>query len=173
MSAAAPHPSSGRLAPRPFVLAVIAVYLLSFVSQTLLSAPVTARLSVLPFVLAQTVLIWFWILLHRRRLIDAGRPTGIVIGVALVYALQVVLMVLLIWMVVAANAGSNEAAVAGAGLLHLFVVLYLLGTMAGDPTLGVLQIWLIGFVAMMLLPVVIALCFSIWTATRPRLSAPP
>lgn len=173
MSAATPHPSSGRLAPRPFVLAVIAVYLLSFVSQMLLSAPVTARLSVVPFVLAQAVLISLWIVLHRRRLMDAGRPTGIVIGVALVYALQVVLMVLLIWMVVAANAGSSEAAATGAGLLHLFVVLYLLGTMAGDPNLGVLQIWVIGFVVMMLLPVVIALCFSIWTATRPSLSAPP
>jgi hypothetical protein len=174
MSAAAPHPSSGRLAPRPFVLAVIAVYLLSFVSQTLLSAPVTARLSVLPFVLAQAVLIWLWIVLHRRRLIDAGRPTGIVIGVALIYALQVVLLTLLIWILTSTSGKSGAGDFAGetAGLFHLFAILYLLGTMTGDPTLGVLQIWLIGFVVILLLPVLIAICFSIWAATRPSLSAP-
>ena len=51
----------------------------------------------MPFVLVQIVLIWLWIVLHRRRLRDAGRPTGIVIGIALIYALEVVLLALLIW----------------------------------------------------------------------------
>ena len=49
---------------------------LSFASQMLLSAPVTAQVSVVPFVLVQVVLIWVWIVLHTRRLRDAGRPTG-------------------------------------------------------------------------------------------------
>ena len=53
-----------RLARGPFALAVIAVYLASFASQMLLSAPVTARVSVVPFVLVQVVLIWLWIVLH-------------------------------------------------------------------------------------------------------------
>ena len=32
-----------------------------------------------------------------RRLHDAGRPTGLVIGIAMIYALEVVLLMLLIW----------------------------------------------------------------------------
>ena len=84
----------GRLAPRTFALVVIAVYLASFASQMLLSAPVTAQVSVVPFVLVQVALIWLWIVLHTRRLRDAGRPTGIVIGIAMIYVLEVVLLVL-------------------------------------------------------------------------------
>lgn len=175
MSLTTPHSDLARLARGRFVAAVIAVYLLSFVSQMLLSTPVTARLSVVPFVLVQIVLIWLWIVLHRRRLRDAGRATGIVIGVALVYALEVVLLTLLIWILtsVSGRTGGGDFAGETAGVFHLFAILYLLGMMTGDPTLGVLQIWLMGFAAVMLLPVLIAISFSIWAATRPSLPAPP
>jgi hypothetical protein len=135
----------------------------------LLSAPVTAQMSVAPFVLVQIVLIWLWILLHRRRLRDAGRPTGIATGVALVYALEVVLLTLLIW-ILNPPSGSGDFAGDTAGIFHLFAILYLLGMMTGVPNLGGLQIWLMGFAALIFLPVVIAILFSLWTATRP--SAP-
>src|SRR5689334_15624300 len=94
---------NGRLARGPFVLAVIAVYVASFVSQILLSPAVTARAGVALFVLAQIVLIWLWIVLHTRRLRDAGRPTGIVIGIAMIYVLEVVLLVILIWLMLGAG----------------------------------------------------------------------
>jgi hypothetical protein len=169
-----PSPSlapAGRLAPGPFVLAAIALYLVSFASQMLLSAPVTARMSVVPFVMVQIVLIWLWIVVHMRRLRDAGRPTGIVIGVAMVYALEVVLLTLLIW-ILASAAGSGGAS-DDAGIFHLFIILYLLGVMAGDPSLAGLQIWLMGFAVVMFLPVLIAIGFSLWTATRPSASSSP
>ena len=98
----------------------------------LLSPPVTARLSVVPFVLAQIVLIWLWIVLHRRRLHDAGRPTGIVIGIAAIYALEVVLLVLLMWLML--SVPDRQAAASGeASIFQLFVLLYLLALMTGDP----------------------------------------
>jgi uncharacterized membrane protein YhaH (DUF805 family) len=163
---------NGRLARGPFTLAVIAVYLASFASQMLLSAPVTAQISVVPFVLVQVALIWLWIVLHMRRLRDAGRPTGIVIGIAMIYVLEVVLLVLLIWLILA-SAGPTGGAGSDASIFHLFVILYLLGMMTGDPTLGALQIWMMGFAAVMLLPVAIAVVFSVWTATRTNATLPP
>jgi uncharacterized membrane protein YhaH (DUF805 family) len=138
----------------------------------LLSAPVTARMSVLPFVLVQIALIWLWIVLHRRRLRDAGRPTGIVIGIAAIYALEVVLLTLLIW-IVSSPSGASNFADDGAGVFHLFAIVYLLGVMTGDPSLGSLQIWLMGFAVVMFLPILIAIGFSLWAATRPSLPAPP
>ena len=45
--------------------------------------------------------------------------------------------------------------------------------MTGDPTLGALQIWMLGFAAVLLLPVVIAVVFSLWTATRTSTTSPP
>lgn len=163
--------SNGTLARGPFTLGVIAVYLASFASQVLLSPPVTARAGVALFVVAQIVLIWLWIVLHTRRLRDAGRPTGIVVGIAMIYVLEVVLLVLLIWLILG-SVGPAGGASSEAGIFQLFIVLYFLGQMTGDPTLGVLQIWMMGFVAVMLLPIVIALIFSLWAATRKSLAPP-
>jgi hypothetical protein len=143
------------------------VYLLSFASQVLLSGPVTGRFGVLPFVVTQGVLIWLWIVLHLRRLRDAGHPTGAVFGVASVYALSIVLLVILVWLVLSSTAGTGDGTGPHAGILQLFVVLYLLGSMSGDSGLGALQIWIVGLSVLMLLPVAIALGFSFWTATRP------
>jgi uncharacterized membrane protein YhaH (DUF805 family) len=172
MSPSSPLSQKGRLAPGPFALAVIAVYLASFVSQMLLSAPAIAQVSVVPFGLVQIALIWLWITLHMRRLRDAGRPTGIVIGIAMIYALEVVLLVLLIWLILA-SAGPNGGAGSDASIFNVFVILYLLGMMTGDPNLGALQIWMLGFAVVMLLPVAIAVIFSLWTATRTSLAPPP
>jgi uncharacterized membrane protein YhaH (DUF805 family) len=166
------HSQTGRLARGPFILWVIAVYAVSFVSQMLLSAPVTGRVSVLPFVLVQIVLIWCWIVLHRRRLRDAGRPAGIAIGIAMIYALEMVLLTLLIW-IVSAPAGTSIFADEGAGVFHLFAFLYLLAVLTGDSNLGALQMWLMGFAVVMLFPILVAICFSVWTATRPSRSSPP
>ena len=90
---------SGRLAPLPFVLAVAFVYPLSFGSQVLLSKPVTARMSILPFVLAQAVLTWIWIVVHRRRLRDAGRSGGLAVGIAIVYVLEILLLAIMAWLI--------------------------------------------------------------------------
>jgi uncharacterized membrane protein YhaH (DUF805 family) len=167
MSPALLPSSSPRMARGPFAVAVIAVYLLSFASQVLLSPPVTGRMSVVPFVVAQAVLIGVWIVLHQRRLRDAGRPGGTAIGVAMVYALEIVLLTLLVWLMLSAVPGDGGGAGSEATILHLFVVLYFLSLLSGDPSLGALQVWVMSFVALMVLPVLIALCFSIWAGTRP------
>lgn len=164
--------SEQRIARGPFVSAALGIYVLSFASQVLLAAPVTERLSVAPFALAQALLIACWIVLHRRRLHDAGRPTGIVMGVALIYALEVVLLIVLVAWILAASAGTSGVG-PQAGILQLFVILYLLTLLGGDPSLGALQIWVIGFVAVLLLPVVIAVGFSVWAATHPSRSPAP
>jgi hypothetical protein len=172
MSAALSQSSAPRMARGPFAVAVIAVYLLSFASQMLLSPPVTRHMSVLPFVAAQAVLIGAWIVLHQRRLRDAGRPTGTTIGIAAVYALEIVLFTFLVWLLLSTSTASNDGAGSEATILHLFVVLYFLAMLTGDPTLGVLQYWLIGFAVLMVLPVAIAVVFSLWAGTHPSLASP-
>ena len=160
------------MARGPFTLAIVVVYLASFASQVLLSPPVTARAGVALFVVVQIALIWVWIVLHTRRLHDAGRPTGIVLGIAMIYVLEVVLLVLLIWLMLG-TAGPTGGAGSEASIFHLFVFLYFLGLLTGDPALGALQIWVMGFAALLLLPIVAALIFSLWTATRTSLAPPP
>lgn len=159
------------MAPGPFTAAVCGVYIVGFTSQVLLSPTVTARFSVTLFALAQIVLLACWIVLHQRRLHDAGRPTAIVLGIATVYALEIVLLVIVVALMLSATAGASAGAGPDAGILQVFVILYLLTLLAGDQSYGALQIWIVGFIVLMLLPVVIALGFSLWAATRP--SKPP
>jgi uncharacterized membrane protein YhaH (DUF805 family) len=163
-----PLAPSGRLAPWPFVFAVAIVDLLSFASQVLLSPQVTSSMNVVPFVLAQAVLIVLWIKLHVYRLRDAGRSGGLAVGVAAVYALEVVLFTILVSLIIHSAGTTDHGTGREATILHLFVVLYFLSLMTGDPTLGALQVWMMGFAVLMLLPLAIALVFSLWTATRPR-----
>ncbi|CAN0088363.1 unnamed protein product [Phaeothamnion confervicola] len=161
---------SGRLAPRSFAVAVLAVYVLSFLSQALLSAAVTGRAGLWPFAVLQALLIWTWFAVHARRLRDAGRSSGFALGIACLYALAMVLLLLVMVMITATDS-SSEAAQTGQGLLHLFAVLYVLGVLLGSSDFGVLGYWLVGFLALILTPVAIALGFSIWAGTRP--SVPP
>ena len=163
--------AGSRLSRGRFAAAAIGVYLASFASQMLLSAPVTSRMSVVPFVVAQIVLIWLWIVAHRQRLRDAGRPGGIVIGIALVYALEAVLMTLLIGILT--SAGAQDGTSGEAGLFHLFTFIYLLGVATGESNLAGVQSLLIGFVTVMFLPVLIAIVFSLWAGTRPSAPATP
>lgn len=162
-------PSVQRIAPGPFASAALGIYVLSFASQVLLAAPVTSRLSVAPFALAQALLIASWIVLHRWRLHDAGRPTGIVTGIAIVYALEIVLLIVVVAWILSATASSSGGVGPGAGILQLFVILYLLTLLSGDSSLDMLQLWIFGFVAVMAVPVVIALSFSVWAALRPSI----
>jgi protein-S-isoprenylcysteine O-methyltransferase Ste14 len=164
--------TSGRLAPPPFALAVLVVYLVSFGSQVLLSPPVTRWAGVWAFTLVQAILIWLWIVLHGKRLRDAGRPIGLAIGVACVYALEIVLLVMMVWLLLSAGLNKPDEAAGEASILQLFVILYLLAQLTGDPTLGGLEIWIMGFVVLMVLPVAIALGFSIWAGTRPSVAGP-
>lgn len=170
MSPSTSQSQATRLARGPFVLAVLGIYAASLISQALLTAPVTARMSVAPFLLAQIVLTWIWIVLHRRRLRDAGRPTGIVIGIAMIYALEVILMALLIAVLTSA---TRDDANSGAAIFHLYAVIYLLASITGESNLAGVQLWLTGFVVVMLLPILIAAVFSLWTATRPSVAADP
>src|SRR5688572_13732790 len=129
---------SGRLAPRPFAVAVILVYLLSFFSQALLSAPVTSRVALWPFALLQAALVWIWIVLHVKRLRDAGRPFGLAAGVACLYVLALVLLLLVLTMITASDATSSNFLLTGQGLIHIFIVLYAIGAVLGSPEFGVL-----------------------------------
>src|SRR5262249_16915648 len=93
---------------------------------------------------------------------------GLAIGIAIVYALEIVLLVLLVWLMLEASSPQAGGASAEAGILQFFIILYLLALLTGDPSLGALWIWIAGFVMLMLLPVAIAVMFSLWAATRPR-----
>ena len=166
--------ASGRIAPRPFAGCAAAVYLLSFLSQVLISPPVTARMSVLPFAVAQAVLTGAWFVLHASRLRDAGRPTGAALGIAILYALAMVLLMLLIEPIVGPTAGATATEAPRFDPIELWVFLLLLVALAGQGG-GFFYYLALAILALIVAPMAIAVGFSIWAGKLPSaaVAAPP
>ena len=159
----------GRLAPRPFALGVLGVWVAGIASQFLLTGEVIARAGVWPFIAAQAALIWVWLVLHIRRLRDAGQEPSAAIGVTLIYGLSIGLMVMLILFfthpdAVAPRGGGSPASDAAIGTLLVVFLFNILFT----PDFGVFSTIFKGLILIAFLPAVISLLFSVRTAMRKR-----
>ena len=162
--------TAGRVAPKPFALGAIVVYLASFFSQFLLAAPVTARASIVPFLLVQIVAGWAWTALHVKRLRDAGRPPGAAVALAAIYALAVVLLLLVMAMAYAPVPPATPDEAPAGGLGQTLLLFFLIGTVLSDPNLGMFGYIMLGVLALVMLPILIAIVFTIWLAGRPSVA---
>ncbi len=165
----------GRLAEKPFWVALFAVYVAGFASQALLSAQVMGRSGLWPFIIVQAVLIWAWIVLHIKRLHDAGRSGGSAIGVATIYMLALALMIIFIAFFAGLSAGAAAEQAHGeqgpmSNLIGLMIALAVLD-MLYSPDFGAIALVLKGLVLIACLPVIISLVFSLWAGTRPSVPA--
>ena len=156
---------SGRLSAGPFAMAVIAVYFLGLASQSLLTRPIMERAGLLPFILLHAVLLWAWFAIHAKRLRDAGRDIGPAVGIAIVNVLAITFLLMVISFLVSPVEGQpGETA---GGVLGTWVVLILLiEVFSGASHLGWLGRVLMVIVGIAMLPVLLALGFSIWAGTR-------
>jgi uncharacterized membrane protein YhaH (DUF805 family) len=170
---AAMFSTSGQLAPKPFALGAVAVYGVSFLSQFLLAAPITARASIVPFLLVQGVIAWLWYALHVRRLRDAGRSIGVVVALTAIYVLAIVLLLLVMVAVQAPGSASGAGSGPFTEIFQVFLLLFLIGSVFSDPNLSVFGFIVLGVLALVMLPILIAAGFTIWAATRPRALAAP
>ncbi len=156
--------ASGRLAPRPFAAGVLAVYVAAFLSQLLISSPVMHRAGLAPFVLVQAVAGWAWFCLHAKRLRDAGRGIAPAVAIAILYGLAVVLLLLIVALI-AATPPDGAAQAPSAGLADFLLLFFLLALLSGAPGLGLFGYVIIGVLALIFIPMLIALGFSVWAGT--------
>jgi len=157
----------GRVGPRAFGYAIAGVYCLSFLSQMLISPPVTVRFGLLPFVALQAMLVWAWLVLHVKRLRDAGYPSGPAIGIAALYVLAIVQLVLLVDPMIGHDADAVGADAGRFNHSDLWTFVLLISAVAGLVDFGFFDVFALVVLLLILMPVVIAIGFSIWTAKRP------
>lgn len=157
----------GRVGPRAFGYAIAGVYCLSFLSQMLISPPVTVRFGLLPFVALQAMLAWAWLVLHVKRLRDAGYPPGPAIGIAALYALAIVQLVLLVDPMIGHDTDPVGADAGAFRFVDLWTFVLLISAVAGQVDFGFFDVFALVVLLLILTPVVIAIGFSIWTAKRP------
>jgi uncharacterized membrane protein YhaH (DUF805 family) len=157
---------SGRLAPRPFVSGALIVYLLGAASQLLTAPDVLRRGELWLFVAAQLVLIWIWFSLHAKRLHDAGRSIGLAVGIALLYLLSVVLLLIVAdGFFATSNLPLGDANAGGA--LWLIMILYIVSALAGSAQYDLVSVVVAILIFMAVVPIVLAVGFTLWTARLP------
>jgi uncharacterized membrane protein YhaH (DUF805 family) len=156
----------GRIARKPFALCVLALYVAGIAPQALLLGDVIARFGLWPFVAVQMVLIWAWLVLHIRRLRDAGEAPAAAIGIALIYILALGLLLMLVAFFTNPDGGgpvgenpASDAATATLLVLFLFAILF-------KPDFGVFTTILKGLILIAFMPLAISLLFSIRTGMR-------
>jgi hypothetical protein len=143
------------------------VWVAGLATQLLLSGDVIARFGLWPFIALQIALIWAWLVLHIRRLRDAGQGPAPAIGVGLIYVLSVGLLLMLVAFLTSPNAvgpprGGDPASDAAAGTL---LVLFLFNIVF-KPDFGVFTTILKGLILIAFLPALISLLFSVRTGMR-------
>jgi uncharacterized membrane protein YhaH (DUF805 family) len=157
----------GRVGPRTFGYAIVTVYVLSFLSQVLISPPLAGRFGILPFVALQAIMIWAWLALHVKRLRDAGYPPGPAIGIAILYALAIVQLVLLVDPMIGYDANAAGADVSRFAFGDLWTFVLLISAFVGQGDFGFFDLFVLVVLLLILTPVIVAIGFSIWSGTRP------
>jgi uncharacterized membrane protein YhaH (DUF805 family) len=157
---------NGRLRPQPFIFGAAGVYLLGTASHLLTVPDVIARAGLWPFVIVQAVLIWVWFVLHAQRLHDAGRGSGLAVGVALLYVLSIALLLI----VAEGFFNTSDGLMANpnaAGALGLILLLYIVSTLLGSAQYDLAWVVVAILTLMAFLPIIAALSLTLWAATRP------
>jgi hypothetical protein len=161
----------GRLRPQPFLTSIAVVYLVGVASHWLTFPVVTARIGLLPFAAAQALLTWIWFILHAKRLYDAARGYGLAVAVALLYLLSLVLLLILATNFLAGSESTLGNASATSAL-ELILLLYIITTLAGSLHYDLTSI-VVGILTLCAFaPILIALVFTLWTATRTSTQQP-
>jgi len=164
--------SSGTLARGPFAIAVIVIYAVGLASQGLLTGPVLVRMGLWPFALLHAALLWVWFVVHAKRLRDAGHGIGAAVGVAIVNVLSITFLLMVVSFMTTPTAGPGSET--GGSVLGTWIVLiFLIEILSGAPHLGWFGVILIILYLIALLPILLAVGFSIWTGTLRSAKATP
>jgi uncharacterized membrane protein YhaH (DUF805 family) len=156
----------GRLKPQPFIYGAIAVYLFGAASHFLTTSDILRRAGLWPFVAVQLFLVWIWFSLHAKRLHDAGRSSGLAVGIGLLYLLSVVLLLIVAdGFLTTANMPMADANATGA--LWLLLVLYVVGALGGSAQYDLAWVVIAILTFMAFVPIVAALAFTVWAARKP------
>jgi uncharacterized membrane protein YhaH (DUF805 family) len=162
----------GRLRPRPFLAAIAAVYIAGVLSHWLTVPDVIARVGLWAFAAAQAALIWLWFALHAKRLHDAGRGEGLAIAVALLYLLSLILLLLLATNFFAGSEPGSLGNASATSALELVLLLYIVMTLTGPIQYDLTWIVVSILTLFAFVPVLVALFFTLWTATRTSAAQP-
>ena len=163
---------TSRLSPRAYTVR-LAIFLAALVAGHFLSAPaLVARIGLLPFVVAQVVLAWWWFTLVARRLNDAARNPLSAAAIAVVWVFAAILLaVIMVLQVPAGSGGPLDRWIPLSVLQFVYPATALIGAASPTHEVEPLDMQLAGISFVILVPLIFAAWHSVWAALQPPVPA--
>ncbi|MET0868786.1 MAG: hypothetical protein ABWY35_11840 [Pseudorhodoplanes sp.] len=158
---------SGDLDQRPYLRSLIALAIGAVLSHMLTAPAVTSRIGILPFVITQLAILWWWYALIMKRMRNAERSFLGVTAVSLIDLFALLLlsvMLLLQFSDTSAGAAAPYLPASISLLIYPFVFLFNLVTGPAANSQD-LQVALLALAVVA--PVVLTIFYSLWAAAQP------
>ncbi len=158
---------SGELEQGPYVRSMLAL-LIGAVLSHLLTAPVAlAQFGILPFVIVQFVIVWWWFCLIVKRLHDAERSILGVTAVALISFIAVLfLAVMLVLQVSDTSAGTLAPWLPASIGLLLYPFVFFFNLVTG-PAANAQDLHVALLALLIVAPPLLTIWWSVWAALQP------
>ena len=159
---------SGELDQKPYVSAVLILFLVIMLSHLLTAPAVTGRVGILPFVVSQLLLLWWWFALIAKRLRDAERS---ILGVAAVAFISLIalmfLAVMLILQFTDGNSGGASRWIPASGVLLLSPLSFAVGVIRGPSPFNPQDLQVALLALLIVAPLLLTVWYSVWAALQP------
>lgn len=158
---------SGDLEQGPYLRSLIALVIGAILSHLLTAPVVTAQLGLLPFVVTQLALIWWWYALIVKRLRNAERSFLGATAVAIINLFALLLLsVMLVLQFSDTSAGAAGPYIPASISLLIYPFVFLFNAATGpSPNSQDLQVSLLALAV--LAPLVLTIFYSLWAAAQP------
>jgi hypothetical protein len=159
--------TSGDLEQGPYFRSLIALAVGAVLSHLLTAPVVTAQLGLLPFIVTQLALIWWWYALIVKRLRNAERSFLGVTAVAIINLFALLLLsVMLVLQFSDTSVGAAGPYIPASISLLIYPFVFLFNVLTGpSPNPQDLQVALLALAV--LAPLVLAIFYSIWAIAQP------
>lgn len=158
---------SGELRQGPFVRSMLALLVGATLSHLLTAPAVMAQLGILPFVVMQIVLVWWWFCLIVKRLHDAERSILGVTAVALISFIAVLfLAVMLVQQVSDPNAGVAAPWLPASIGLMLYPFTFIVNLVT-EPAASTQDLHIALLALLIIAPPLLTIGWSAWAALQP------
>ena len=159
---------AGEIGQRPYVSALLFLFLAIMLSHLLTAPAVTARVGILPFVVSQLLLLWWWFALIAKRLRDAERS---ILGVAAVAFISLIalmfLAVMLLLQFTDGDAGDASRWIPASGVLLLSPLSFAAGVICGPAPFNPQDLQVALLALLIVAPLLLTVWYSVWAAVQP------
>jgi uncharacterized membrane protein YhaH (DUF805 family) len=158
---------SGDLKQGPYLRSLVALLIGAILSHLLTAPVVTAQLGLVPFVVTQVALLWWWFALIVKRLRDAERSFLAVTAVALIDLFALLLLaVMLVLQFSDTSAGAAAPYLPASLSLLIYPFVFLFNVVTG-PVANTQDLQVALLALLVVAPLLLTIFYSLWAAAQP------